>query len=422
MLSLLLFCCESVPAWSTSNQQVFMWFALESAISVHFVLDMLLKLTCQPTLTVYLQSWDALIDVLTVIPWIFDFYWLFPALTVNGVRRYTSLRLLRLVRFARFFRITLGNFPRIGLFFHAVRRSGLAFMFLFVYVFGAGLLFSGGLFFAETSVCVLQDGVWLLEADKTLLCSVQNMFDAIWLCVVTMATVGYGDIVPQTPLGKLLSGLIMLTSVIFLPLPTSIFAANLTELYLESSGRDETDEMKMSSHYLTSSDPHQLPLHRAFSIFLFNPQHRLLLQRRALGKHTFPGIWSNTVCSHPLRSDADICAAIQRKLQQELGIDGISSDELVFMGKMRYAALSADPNWVKDVTVRPNQEEVMETRWVGPEELRIELAERPDIYTPWFKAIARDMLLANDSPWHRLNNLSKITPLKETLVYHDPLQ
>jgi voltage-gated potassium channel len=234
MLSLLLFCCESVPAWSTSNFQIFFWFALESIISVHFVLDMLLKLTCQPTLTVYLQSWDALIDVLTVIPWIFDFYWLFPALIADGVRKYTSLRLLRLVRFARFFRITLGNFPRIGLFFHAVRRSGLAFMFLFVYIFGAGLFFSGCLFFAETSVCVLQDGVWLLKTDKTLLCSVQNMFDAIWLCVVTMATVGYGDVVPQTPLGKLLAGIVMLTSVIFLPLPTSIFAANLTELYLDS--------------------------------------------------------------------------------------------------------------------------------------------------------------------------------------------
>jgi isopentenyldiphosphate isomerase len=77
---------------------------------------------------------------------------------------------------------------------------------------------------------------------------------------------------------------------------------------------------------------------------------------------------------------------------------------------------------VKDVAVRPNEEEVMETRWVGLEELRIELAERPDIYTPWFKAITRDLFFTDTSPWYHLSSLHKVTPLKETLVYHDPLQ
>jgi isopentenyl-diphosphate delta-isomerase len=42
------------------------------------------------------------------------------------------------------------------------------------------------------------------------------------------------------------------------------------------------------------------PLHRAFSVFLFNSKNEFLLQRRAMTKITFPGIYSNTVCSHPL--------------------------------------------------------------------------------------------------------------------------
>lgn len=62
------------------------------------------------------------------------------------------------------------------------------------------------------------------------------------------------------------------------------------------------------------------PLHRAFSVFLFDPATgQLLLQRRAASKRTFPGLWSNTCCSHPLQGET-IRQAMRRKLQDELGI------------------------------------------------------------------------------------------------------
>jgi isopentenyl-diphosphate delta-isomerase len=48
-------------------------------------------------------------------------------------------------------------------------------------------------------------------------------------------------------------------------------------------------------------------LHRAFSVFLFRPSDgRLLLQRRADEKITFPGMWTNTCCSHPLSIKAEL--------------------------------------------------------------------------------------------------------------------
>jgi isopentenyl-diphosphate delta-isomerase len=67
-------------------------------------------------------------------------------------------------------------------------------------------------------------------------------------------------------------------------------------------------------------------LHRAFSVFLFNDQHELLLQQRSMAKITFPGYYTNTCCSHPLAhesTDPPIHGVIQaaiRKLNQELGI------------------------------------------------------------------------------------------------------
>lgn len=48
-------------------------------------------------------------------------------------------------------------------------------------------------------------------------------------------------------------------------------------------------------------------LHRAFSVFLFRPSDgRLLLQKRADEKITFPGMWTNTCCSHPLSIRAEL--------------------------------------------------------------------------------------------------------------------
>ena len=66
---------------------------------------------------------------------------------------------------------------------------------------------------------------------------------------------------------------------------------------------------------------HQPPgqLHRAFSVFLFDEQGRLLLQRRALGKYHSPGVWSNTCCGHPYPGEAPFAAAA-RRTYEELGI------------------------------------------------------------------------------------------------------
>lgn len=47
-------------------------------------------------------------------------------------------------------------------------------------------------------------------------------------------------------------------------------------------------------------------LHRAFSVFLFNSENKLLLQQRATEKITFPDMWTNTCCSHPLNTASEL--------------------------------------------------------------------------------------------------------------------
>ena len=60
-------------------------------------------------------------------------------------------------------------------------------------------------------------------------------------------------------------------------------------------------------------------LHRAFSIFIFNSENKLLLQKRASSKYHCGGLWTNTCCSHP-RENETVQEAANRRLQEEMGM------------------------------------------------------------------------------------------------------
>jgi len=127
---------------------------------------------------------------------------------------------------------------------------------------------------------------------------------------------------------------------------------------------DEKDNIighdsKYNAHRFTIEKPHGL-LHRAFSVFLFNEDGKLLLQRRAGGKITFPRVWTNTCCSHQLYghspSEVDDEAAIAngsvlgtkaaaiRKLKHELGIDStlLLPSDLKYLTRLHYSAPCVD--------------------------------------------------------------------------------
>ena len=98
-------------------------------------------------------------------------------------------------------------------------------------------------------------------------------------------------------------------------------------------------------------------LHRAFSVFLFNSKNELLLQQRATEKITFPDMWTNTCCSHPLgipgEGGAELSEAVmgvkraaQRKLDHELGIKAaqVPIEDFHFLTRIHYKAPS-DGKW-----------------------------------------------------------------------------
>ena len=189
---------------------------------------------------------------------------------------------------------------------------------------------------------------------------------------------------------------------------------------------------KVSAHYQAGL------LHRAFSVLMFDREGRLLLQKRADDKVTFPGVWANSCCSHPLSSDTEselidasgVKRAAIRKLHQELGIspDDLSLDDFHFVTKMMYSArMNAD--WIEreidhilviqaDVDIKMNQNEVSEIKWVSKQELDQILAGDIDIggeIAPWFRCIAERVM--TDEWWDSVGNLDRIVKLRDGLIH-----
>lgn len=134
----------------------------------------------------------------------------------------------------------------------------------------------------------------------------------------------------------------------------------------------------------------ETPLHRAFSLFLFNNHGELLLQQRAHNKKTWPGIWSNSVCGHPQR-DESYKAAAQRRLKFELGLD-VPAEKILMMLPdylYRYEHLGVVehefcPVFVifADVEPNPNPVEVAKTRWISWQQFLADI-EKENEYSEW---------------------------------------
>ena len=209
--------------------------------------------------------------------------------------------------------------------------------------------------------------------------------------------------------------------------------------------QDEKDaivghDSKYASHRFIPTQPRG-KLHRAFSVFLFDKNDRLLLQQRAASKITFPSVWTNTCCSHPLYgyepsevdTDLDVKSgavpgakrAAIRKLKHELGIEAaaVPLQKFKYLTRLHYCAADAfaenqemaggpwgehEMDYIlfikpdSEIKLEPNKEEVDDTRWVTKDELREMMDPSSGLrWSPWFRIIAEKFL---DKWWADLDN------------------
>ncbi len=133
-------------------------------------------------------------------------------------------------------------------------------------------------------------------------------------------------------------------------------------------------------------------LHRAFSVFVFNDKNELMLQQRALEKYHSPGLWTNTCCSHQRDGESNLAAG-KRRLQEEMGFVTELKETTSFIYKAPFdnglTEHEYDHVMVGHYNESPiiNKEEVADWKWMPLEEVKVDIALHPELYTEWFKII-----------------------------------
>ncbi len=156
---------------------------------------------------------------------------------------------------------------------------------------------------------------------------------------------------------------------------------------LDRSGAPIGQQLKSEVHSSAT------PLHLAFSLYVFDTDGRVLLTRRALGKRTWPGVWTNTCCGHPAPGEAPE-EAVRRRVGQELGLavghlecvlpdfaytatdaSGVVENEICPVYRAEILHPGADP--------LPNPAEVMDWRWGAWDDVVRAAAATPFVFSPW---------------------------------------
>lgn len=168
---------------------------------------------------------------------------------------------------------------------------------------------------------------------------------------------------------------------------------------LNEKGEATGTAPKLASHH------YDTPLHLAFSCYLFDEDGHFLLTQRALSKKTWPGIWSNSCCGHPLPKEP-LPVAVNRRLHHELGITGIDIDLII--PSFRYRAVAPDGIvenemgpvvrvWSK-APIIPNPSEVGGVRWVPWSAVVEDVISNKGYFSPWSRLTITELSSLGDHP------------------------
>lgn len=139
-------------------------------------------------------------------------------------------------------------------------------------------------------------------------------------------------------------------------------------------------------------------LHRAYSVVVMDGTGRAMWQRRAAVKTRFPLRWSNTCCGHPAPGQP-VAEAAAARLAEEMGLRDVALREV---GSFVYQATDPATGRTEyeydhvlvgqvdaDTQPEPDPTEADSWRWMTPHEVVTQLADRPEIYTPWVREVVR---------------------------------
>lgn len=200
LASLLVVMLDSIPV--IHERHATLLLAIELGFTLLFLVEYIIRLYCSPKPLRYAFSFYGLIDLLAILPGIL-------ALVFPSAQYLLVIRVLRLLRIFRVLKLS-----------HYLRQAN----FLLTALRGSRQKIVVFFLAVMTLVTVYGALMYVIEGPENGFTSIPK---SIYWAIVTLTTVGYGDIAPHTPLGQAIASLVMLTGYSIIAVPTGIFTAEL---------------------------------------------------------------------------------------------------------------------------------------------------------------------------------------------------
>ncbi|CAH8537079.1 unnamed protein product [Heterobilharzia americana] len=244
LISIIIFCVETLPHFrhyelefiegSTelpiisavdTPQVTGTLFILESICVVWYTFELLVRFAACPQKLTFFRQVMNLIDVVSIIPYAISLGALLAEAT-KGQNQAMSLAILRVIRLVRVFRIFKLSRHSKGLqvLGRTLKASFRELCLLCFFLFVCVVLFSAAVYFAEVDASEEQ---------------FPSIIDAFWWAVVTMTTVGYGDMRPVTMWGKIVGSMCAIAGVLTIALPVPVIVSNFNYFYHRESESEE---------------------------------------------------------------------------------------------------------------------------------------------------------------------------------------
>ncbi|CAH8504162.1 unnamed protein product [Schistosoma turkestanicum] len=244
LISIIIFCVETLPHFrhyelqfiEDSNELPIIsavdtpqvtgtLFILESICVVWYTFELLIRFAACPQKLAFFKQVMNLIDVVSIIPYAISLGALLAEAN-KGQNQAMSLAILRVIRLVRVFRIFKLSRHSKGLqvLGRTLKASFRELCLLCFFLFVCVVLFSAAVYFAEVDASEEQ---------------FPSIIDAFWWAVVTMTTVGYGDMRPVTMWGKIVGSMCAIAGVLTIALPVPVIVSNFNYFYHRESESEE---------------------------------------------------------------------------------------------------------------------------------------------------------------------------------------
>lgn len=199
--------CVLLESVDSINKQYQAWFAvLEWAFTIFFTAEYLLRIYCVLRPSRYIFSFYGIIDLLAILPTYLGLF----------ITNSSSLLVIRALRMMRVFRVfKLGHFTNEGALLVKALKASRAKITVFV-------------FFVMVMVVIIGSLMYLIEGGIKGT-GFTNIPRSMYWTIVTLTTVGYGDISPQTAFGQFLASVVMLIGYAVIAVPTGLVSAELIQ-------------------------------------------------------------------------------------------------------------------------------------------------------------------------------------------------